>query len=148
MLVFPWRCSVLTLASWPRSLRADGGSRCFQISAANVLLGVAICSCNSQRSCAGDGLLAPASARLLLGAIMCAGSGRPTGVHEFVLYRHSSLSQSRHREGRAPRRDGVDFRGRLFIAEEGTLGCQSGVFLLRLQFFFFLLGIQDGGLVV
>lgn len=98
---------------------ATGASRCFQISAANVLLGVAICFCISHRSCAGDGLLAPAFARLLLGVILCAGSGSPTGVHEFVLYRHSSLSQSRHSEGREPCRDGVDFRGLLFIAERG-----------------------------
>lgn len=98
---------------------ATGASRCFQISAANVLLGVAICFCISHRSCAGDGLLAPAFTRLLLGVIMCAGSGSPTGVHEFVLYRHSSLSQSRHSEGREPCCDGVDFRGLLFIAERG-----------------------------
>lgn len=98
---------------------ATGASRCFQISAANVLLGVAICFCISRSSCTGDGLLAPAFTRLLLGVIMCAGSGSPTGAHEFVLYRHSSLSQSRHSEGREPCRDGVDFRGLLFIAVRG-----------------------------
>lgn len=96
-----------------------GASRCFQISAANVLLGVAICFCVSHRSCAEDGLLAAAFARLLLGVIMCASCGSPTGVHEFVLYRHSSLSQSRHSEGREPCRDGVDFRGPPFIAQRG-----------------------------
>ncbi|CAB1460409.1 unnamed protein product [Pleuronectes platessa] len=58
--------------SWPpdHSPRvATGASRCFQISAANVLLGVAICfSCISHRSRAEDGLLAPAASttRLLL----------------------------------------------------------------------------------
>lgn len=67
----------------------------------------------------GTGSWLPPSTRLLLGVIMCAGSGSPTGVHEFVLYRHSSLSQSRHSEGREPCRDGVDFRGLLFITERG-----------------------------
>lgn len=74
----------------------------------------------SHPSCTRNGLLAPAFTRLLLGVIMCAGSGSPTGVHEFVLYRHWSLSQSRHSEGREPSRDGVDLRGLLFIAVRGV----------------------------
>lgn len=95
---------------------ATGASRCFQISAANVLLGAAICFYISHRSRAGDRLLAPVATHVLAGVIMCAGSGSPTGVHEFVLYCHSSLSQSRHSEGGEPCRHGVDFGGLPFVA--------------------------------